>query len=91
MTKRSAIKLPPKPAVSREPVIAQKRDSAKPPRRYARASLYLLRPVHEELRKLAFQRRRSQHELLQERVDVVLEKYCGKTSRELATNEESAV
>jgi hypothetical protein len=70
-------------------VIAQKRDNPKPPKRYARASLYLLRPVHEELRKLAFQR--SQYELVQERVDVVLEKYCGKTSRELAANEESAM
>jgi hypothetical protein len=87
MAKRPAIKLPLKPAVTHEPVIAQKRDNAKPAKRYVRATLYLPVAVHEELRKLAFQQRRSQHELLQEGVDAVLERYCGKTKRELVANE----
>lgn len=86
MPKRPAIKLP-KPE-SRDTVITELRDSGKPPKRYIKATLYLLPAVHEELRKLAFQQRRSQHELLQEGVDVVLEKYCGKTSHELTANKE---
>ena len=83
MAKRPAIKLPTKPAVTREPLITQESNNAKPPKNYVRASLYLPRPVHEELRKLAFEHRRSQHELLLEALDVVLERYSGKSRRDL--------
>lgn len=58
-------------------------NTSKPPKKYVRATLYLPLPIHEALRKAAFERHRSLHELLQEGVDVAVERYCGKSRQEL--------
>jgi hypothetical protein len=88
MAKRPAIKLPVKTSPV-ETAIPQVRDNGKPPKRHVKATLYLLPAVHEELRKLSFQQRRSQQTLLNEALDQWLERQCGKTIREIAGEQES--
>jgi hypothetical protein len=86
MAKRPAIQLPPKAQV-RGTVIPELRDNGKPPKRYVKATLYLLPAVHEELRKLSFHQHRSQQVLLNEALDQWLERQCGKTIREIVGDE----
>lgn len=50
---------------------------------YVRGSLYLHPAIHEALRKLAFDQRRSQHDLWLEGIDVVLERYTGRNINDL--------
>jgi hypothetical protein len=76
MSKRPQIKLPAR--ATREPAEKPEPEPSKPPKRYIRASLYLEPQVHELLRTLAFERRRSQHELLVEAVHEFLERQSGK-------------
>ncbi len=83
MAKRPTIALPVKPP-SRVTAITESRDNGKPPKKYVKATLYLLPAVHEELRKLSFQQHRSQQMLLNEALDQWLERQCGKTIREIA-------
>jgi hypothetical protein len=75
-------KSPPSEPLSALPV----NNTSKPPKKYVRATIYLPLPIHEALRKAAFERRRSLHELLQEGVDVAVERYCGKSRQELMTH-----
>ena len=86
MPQRPKIKLPAKP-VSHS-AVPEERPPEKNPKRYIKATLYLPPAVHEELRKIAFQERRSQQELMFEGLDLMLEKHCGKTSRELLEAEQ---
>jgi hypothetical protein len=67
------------------------RDNGTPkkPKTHVKATLYLLPAVHEELRKLSFQKHRSQQQLLNEALDQWLERECGKTIREIAGGTES--
>jgi hypothetical protein len=83
MAKRPPITLPSKAALP-DTAIPDMRDSGKPPKRnVVKATLYLAPAVHEELRKLSFQQRRSQQTLLYEALDQWLERQCGKNIREI--------
>jgi hypothetical protein len=50
---------------------------------HVKATFYLPPRLHEELRKLAFEWRRSQQDLFIEGIDLLLQHKCGKTIREV--------
>jgi hypothetical protein len=82
MARRPAIKLPPKPEpVAAHPEPEEPKQPKKP--KPVHASLYLPQPVHEELRKIAFETRRSQHDLMIDAVYQWLERYRGKSVDDL--------
>jgi hypothetical protein len=85
MPKRPKIKLSPRLPVD-EPTLA-----AEPPpekaSKYVRVSMYFLPPVHHELRRIAFEQHRSQHEILQEAFGEWFERYSGKTIHEIVEKE----
>lgn len=83
MAKRLKIKAPARkestPTIP--PAAAPPAETKKSP--YIRGSLYLTPAVHHQLRKLAYELNRSQHELIQEAIDILLERHAGKTRREI--------
>lgn len=85
MSKRRQIKLPkaatPIPAESTEPMEVEK------PNRYVRASVYLPPAVHKQLRKLAFETERSQHEIIRDWIAEGLRRETGKSWDELVAAE----
>jgi hypothetical protein len=83
MAKRPRIKGPAhtEPAAEMPPVVAPPVERKKSP--YVRGSLYLKPAVHQQLRKLSYELNRSQHELIQEAIDMLLARYAGKTRHEL--------
>jgi hypothetical protein len=84
MSKRPAITLPTKPEPPRT-VLTEQRDSGKPlkPKDYIKATIYLPRKVHQELRSIAFHENRKMHALFMEGIDRVLAERGQKTSAEL--------
>jgi hypothetical protein len=87
MPTRPRIKLPAQ-AQLRDTAIPQERNTVKTESRYVKATLYLPRPVHEQLRKLAYERHSHQQTIMLEALDQWLERECGKTIRELTQNNE---
>jgi len=87
MPTRPRIKLPAQ-AQLRDTVMPQERIAVKPPLRDIKATLYLPRPVHEQLRKMAYERHCHQQTMMLEALDQWLQRECGKTIRDLTQDNE---
>ena len=81
--RRPRTKLPTQSPTLEAAAVTAPQDHGKPAKRHVRASLYLPLAVHEVIRSMAFEQRRSQHDLLREAVYEWVERKTGKAVRNL--------
>jgi antitoxin-like ribbon-helix-helix protein len=88
MAKRPKIKGPTQAEPTPEmPPVTTPAEPKKSP--YIRGSLYLTPAVHRQMRKLSYELNRSQHDLIQEAIDMLFERYAGKSRREVEAEGDS--